>query len=83
LNVRFSGVDGEMLLLSLRQLALSSGSACTSASMEPSYVLKAMGLSDADAHSSLRLSLGRFTTDADVEQAIEHICKTITVLQAA
>ncbi len=83
LNVRFSGVDGETLLLSLRQLALSSGSACTSASMEPSYVLKAMGLSDADAHSSLRLSLGRFTTDADVEQAIEHICKTITVLQAA
>ena len=83
LNVRFSGVDGETLLLSLRQLALSSGSACTSASMEPSYVLKAMGLSDADAHSSLRLSLGRFTTDADIEQAIEHICKTITVLQAA
>jgi cysteine desulfurase len=83
LNVCFSGVDGEMLLLSLRQLALSSGSACTSASMEPSYVLKAMGLSDADAHSSLRLSLGRFTTDADIEQAIKHICKTITDLQAA
>lgn len=82
LNVRFSGLDGETLLLSLRQLALSSGSACTSASMEPSYVLKAMGLSDGDAHSSLRLSLGRFTTDEEISAAIEHIRKTITGLQA-
>lgn len=81
LNIRFEGVDGETLLLSLRQLAISSGSACTSASMEPSYVLKAMGLSDADAHSSLRISLGRYTREADVDSAIEHIQTTITALQ--
>ena len=83
LNVCFAGVDGETLLLSLRELAVSSGSACTSASMEPSYVLKAMGLSDADAHSSIRLSLGRYTSAADVERAIAHIRKTVGQLQAA
>lgn len=81
LNVRFDGIDGETLLLSLRQLAISSGSACTSASMEPSYVLKAMGLSDAEAHSSLRISLGRYTSEADIDRAIEHIQTTITALQ--
>lgn len=73
LNVCFSGVDGETLLLSLRELAVSSGSACTSASMEPSYVLTAMGNSDEDAHSSIRFSLGRFTTKSDIEQAIVHV----------
>ena len=66
LSVCFSGADGEALLLSLRKLAVSSGSACTSASLEPSYVLKAMGVSDEDAHSSIRISFGRFTTDADL-----------------
>ncbi len=83
LNVCFAGVDGEALQLSLRELAVSSGSACTSASVEPSYVLQAMGLSDADAHSSLRLSLGRFTSEQDVERAIEHICQVVETLQAA
>ncbi len=83
LNVCFSGVEGEALQLSLRELALSSGSACTSASVEPSYVLQAMGLSDADAHSSLRLSLGRFTSEQDVERAIEHICQVVETLQVA
>jgi cysteine desulfurase len=83
LNVCFSGVDGETLLLSLRELAVSSGSACTSASMEPSYVLKAMGLSDADAHSSIRFSLGRFTAASDVEQAIAHIRTIYSQLQQA
>ncbi len=82
LNVCFSGVDGEALQLSLRELAVSSGSACTSASVEPSYVLQAMGLSDADAYSSLRLSLGRFTREQDVERAIEHICQVVQTLQA-
>jgi cysteine desulfurase len=82
LNVCFSGLDGEALQLSLRNLAISSGSACTSASVEPSYVLKAMGLSDNDAHSSLRISLGRFTTDEDVDLAIEHIRQVVTQLQA-
>ena len=81
LNVCFAGVDGEALQLSLRELAVSSGSACTSASVEPSYVLQAMGLSDEDAHSSLRLSLGRFTSEQDIERAIEHICQVVETLQ--
>lgn len=83
LNVCFAGVDGETLLLSLRELAVSSGSACTSASMEPSYVLAAMGLSDADAHSSLRLSVGRYTRNDDIERAIAHIRQVVGSLLAA
>ncbi len=83
LNVCFGGVDGEALQLSLRELAVSSGSACTSASVEPSYVLKAMGMSDADANGSIRLSLGRYTSASDVERAVEHICQVVQQLQAA
>ncbi|GAB3109236.1 aminotransferase class V-fold PLP-dependent enzyme [Aestuariicella hydrocarbonica] len=82
LNVCFSGLDGEALQLSLRELAVSSGSACTSASIEPSYVLKAMGLSDADAHSSIRFSLGRFTSRDDVEMAVVHIRNVVLQLQS-
>ncbi len=67
LNISVSDVEGEALLLSLPEFALSTGSACTSASLEPSYVLRALGLPDALAHSSLRVSLGRFTRDEDVE----------------
>lgn len=78
LNVCFSALDGEALLMSLRELAVSSGSACTSASMEPSYVLRAMGLNDEDAHSSLRMSLGRFTTKEDIERAVSHIRQVVT-----
>jgi cysteine desulfurase len=73
LNVSFAGVEGETLLMSLRELAISSGSACNSASMKPSYVLTALGLSDAQADSSVRLSIGRFTEEADVDKAVEHI----------
>ena len=83
LNVCFSGVDGETLLLSLKELAVSTGSACTSASMEPSYVLKAMGASDDDAHSSIRFSLGRFTTEENVIAVVAHIRTIYTQLQAA
>ncbi|MEX1033467.1 MAG: aminotransferase class V-fold PLP-dependent enzyme [Cellvibrionaceae bacterium] len=83
LNLCFSGIDGETLLLSLRDIAVSTGSACTSASMEPSYVLKAMGVSDADALSALRISLGRFTTREDIERAVESIRRTVLQLQAA
>ena len=83
LSVCFSGVDGETLMLSLRELAVSSGSACTSASMEPSYVLKAMGLSDDDAHSSIRFSLGRYTTENEIEKAINHIRKIYGQLRQA
>ena len=81
LNVCFSGVDGEALLLSLRELAVSTGSACTSASMEPSYVLKAMGVSDDEAHSSIRFSLGRFTTEENVIAVVAHIRTIYTQLQ--
>jgi len=70
LNVRFGYVEGEALVMSLSNLALSTGSACTSASLEPSYVLKAIGLSDELAHSSLRFCVGRFTTEAEIDTAI-------------
>lgn len=83
LNVAFGNIDGEMLLLSLRDLAVSSGSACNSASMSPSYVLKAIGLSDEAAQASLRFSIGRFTTAEEIEFAIEHICSVIAKLQKA
>jgi len=69
LNVSFAFVEGESLIMSLRDLAISSGSACTSASLEPSYVLRALGLNDEMAHSSLRFSFGRFTTEAEVDHA--------------
>lgn len=81
LNLAFSGVDGELLLLALRDLALSTGSACTSASVEPSYVLRAIGLPDNLAHSSIRLSLGRYTTEEDVQRAAEILCKAVTRLR--
>ena len=77
-NISFKHVEGEGLMMTFNQeIALSSGSACTSASLEPSYVLKALGLGDDLAHSSLRLSLGRFTTVEDVDYAIESISKGV------
>ncbi|OQP30908.1 IscS subfamily cysteine desulfurase [Pantoea latae] len=82
LNVSFAGVDGESLIMALKDLALSSGSACTSASMEPSYVLRAIGLDEALAHSSLRFSLGRFTTQEEIDYAIALVQKVVTRLRA-
>lgn len=73
LNVSFAYVEGESLIMSLKDLAISSGSACTSASLEPSYVLRALGLNDEMAHSSLRFSFGRFTTDEDVDYAVKQV----------
>lgn len=73
LNVSFNYVEGESLIMALKDLAVSSGSACTSASLEPSYVLRALGLSDEMAHSSIRFTLGRFTTEAEVDHAIAQI----------
>ncbi|RUO37441.1 IscS subfamily cysteine desulfurase [Aliidiomarina shirensis] len=70
-NVGFTAVDGEKLLLSLQELAVSSGSACTSASLEPSYVLRAIGLSDELAHSSIRFSIGNYTTAEELDYAVE------------
>jgi cysteine desulfurase len=80
LNVAFGNTDGEMLLLSLRDLAISSGSACNSASMSPSYVLKTIGLSDENAQASLRFSIGRYTTAEEIEFAIEHLRSVISKL---
>ena len=82
LNVSFANVDGESLIMALKDLALSSGSACTSASLEPSYVLRALGLSDELAHSSLRFSLGRFTTEEEIDYAIALVQKSVTRLRA-
>lgn len=82
-NAQGQGCDGEALLLSLRHLAISSGSACNSASLSPSYVLKAIGLSDAQAQASLRFSVGRYTTPAEIEFAIEHIRSVVAKLQKA
>ena len=81
LNASFGGVEGETLLLSLNDLAVSTGSACTSASLEPSYVLRALGLTDERAHSSLRISLGRFTTDEEVEHAAKRLCECVKRLR--
>ena len=73
LNISFHFVEGESLMMALRDLAVSSGSACTSASLEPSYVLSAIGLNDEQAHSSLRISIGRFTTEEEVDYSLEKI----------
>jgi cysteine desulfurase len=72
LNVSFNFIEGESLMMSLKDVAVSSGSACTSATLEPSYVLRALGLPDELAHSSIRFSLGRFTTEDDIDQVLAH-----------
>jgi len=77
LNLSINYIEGESLLMGLKDLALSSGSACTSASLEPSYVLRALGLNDELAHSSLRFSFGRFSTEAEVDYAIGAVRKII------
>ncbi len=81
LNVSIAFVEGESLIMSLKDLAVSSGSACTSASLEPSYVLRALGLNDELAHSSLRFSFGRFTTDADVDAAVAQLRTAVDKLR--
>ncbi len=80
-NVSFNFVEGESLMMALKDLAVSSGSACTSASLEPSYVLRALGLNDEMAHSSIRFSIGRFTTDEEIEHAIKVIDDSIGKLR--
>lgn len=80
-NISFKYVEGEGLMMAMKDLAVSSGSACTSASLEPSYVLKSLGLSDDLAHSSIRYGLGRFTTEADIDYAIEITKKAVNHLR--
>jgi cysteine desulfurase len=80
-NISFKYVEGEGLMMAMKDLAVSSGSACTSASLEPSYVLKSLGLSDDLAHSSIRYGLGRFTTEEEVDYAIEVTKKAVNHLR--
>lgn len=80
-NISFKYVEGEGLMMAMKDLAVSSGSACTSASLEPSYVLKSLGLSDDLAHSSIRFGLGRFTTEEEVDFAVEQTKKAVTHLR--
>jgi cysteine desulfurase len=82
LNVSFNYVEGESLLMGIKNVAVSSGSACTSASLEPSYVLRAMGRSDELAHSSVRFSLGRFTTAEDIDFTIAQVTDVVNRLRA-
>ena len=81
LNVSFNFVEGESLIMGIKELAVSSGSACTSASLEPSYVLRALGRNDELAHSSIRFTIGRFTTEADVDFAIKLLNERIQKLR--
>lgn len=81
INISFGQIEGEVLMMALKDLAVSSGSACSSASLEPSYVLRALGLSDERAHSSLRISLGRFTTAEEVDYALDQIVHAVEKLR--
>ncbi|MFO0387991.1 MAG: IscS subfamily cysteine desulfurase [bacterium] len=81
INASFNYVEGESLIMALKGIAVSSGSACTSASLEPSYVLRALGRSDELAHSSIRFTLGRFTTEADIDYAVQLIHEKIQKLR--
>jgi len=81
LNLSFAFIEGESMLMGLKDVALSSGSACTTATLEPSYVIRALGTSEDLAHSSIRFSLGRFTTEAEVGFVIEQVAETVTRLR--
>jgi cysteine desulfurase len=80
-NMSFAYVEGESLLMGINDIAVSSGSACTSASLEPSYVLKALGLGDELAHSSIRFGMGRFSTEEDVDFVVDKVVSVVTRLR--
>jgi cysteine desulfurase len=81
LNISFAYVEGESLLMGINDVAVSSGSACTSATLEPSYVLKALGTGDDLAHSSIRFGLGRFNTEAEVDYVADKLVEVVTRLR--
>jgi len=81
LNISFACVEGESMIMAIKELAVSSGSACTSASLEPSYVLRAIGVGEDMAHTSIRVGFGRFTTDEEVDYAISVIGKNVRNLR--
>jgi cysteine desulfurase len=81
LNISFAYVEGEALLMGVKEIALSSGSACTSATLEPSYVMRALGVGSDLAHSSIRFGLGRFNTDEEIEYTIDRMLKAVTHLR--
>ncbi|HCF57417.1 MAG TPA: IscS subfamily cysteine desulfurase, partial [Myxococcales bacterium] len=81
LNVSFSYVEGEALMMALKDIAVSSGSACTSASLEPSYVLRAMGVSEDLAHTSIRFGLGRFNTEEEVDYVADLVVEKVKRLR--
>lgn len=81
LNLSFSCVEGESLMMAIKDLAVSSGSACTSASLEPSYVLRALGVDEELAHTSIRFGIGRFNTEAEIDYAIDTICENVGKLR--
>lgn len=76
-NLSFAYIEGESMLMALKDIALSSGSACTSASLEPSYVLRALGAEEDMAHSSIRFGIGRFTTEAEIDYAINRVVQHV------
>jgi len=81
LNISFAYVEGESLLMGINDIAVSSGSACTSATLEPSYVLKALGTGDDLAHSSIRFGIGRFNTEAEVDYVADRVIDTVERLR--
>jgi cysteine desulfurase len=81
-NISFAYVEGEGLMMGIKDVAVSSGSACTSASLEPSYVLRALGVGDELAHSSIRFGLGRFNTEEEVDYVIDHVVQEVERLRA-
>jgi cysteine desulfurase len=82
INLSFAYIEGESMIMAIKDLAVSSGSACTSASLEPSYVLRALGVSEELAHTSIRFGIGRFTTEAEIDAAIQIVKASIDKLRA-